>query len=317
MRRSTVLLAAFLAFVGSILVFNVMAGDATSLCDPGNDELPDGILDCRITKTTVDVATNTLLVEGSFCEAPPVLLGTAGGSMEPLTVLDSGEEFILADLDGHATSSTRLVLIECPCETCTIDVTLGTPGPTGPLGPTGPMGPSGHTGPQGPPGATGGQGHVGPTGPIGEPGPQFWLPQECPDGEYIAGFWYAGFEGITVHPICATLAEIQPGAGCLCFNDSSVPGRGIDYMPELLTPSNCWGNAISSLTLNGGRSSGAFWKASVSSSLHYGPFCEFQDTSIGVNKFIFPLTTAQWQNCLQVMLDSEMFALNDCPPDAP
>ena len=66
MRKPTVLLATFLAFVGLTFVFNSSANDVAWICDPANDEEPDGIFDCRVTKITVDDAAGTLLADGNF-----------------------------------------------------------------------------------------------------------------------------------------------------------------------------------------------------------------------------------------------------------
>jgi hypothetical protein len=141
------------------------------------------------------------------------------------------------------------------------------------------------------------------------------LPQECDDGEFVAGFWLAGFEVTVVNPICATLAEIQSGAPCPCFDGSSLPGRGIDYMPELLVDTICLGTGEDFLSLRGFRGEPPFiWSAGASIDTYYGPHCSIYDFTIDFNEYILPLTSAQLHTCLQIMLDSEMFALNDCPP---
>lgn len=282
-------------------------------CSPADDETDDLILDCTVAKATVDFASDTLLLQGNFCDEPRVLLGVAGGSVEPLTVLDSDAGFILSSLDGRTTSSTHLVLVECPCESCAVDVTLGRAGPTGPVGP---QGATGDAGGQGPSGATGPAGATGPTGPPAPPyyGPYFPVPLACPEGQFVFSFWTPGLESFAIQTYCARLDEIRPGAACPCFDSSMVPGQGIDYAPEVLTDAQCYSIADPEfLSLSGERADGSSWAASIGGTILGGPSCSFYDLSIDHSTRDTELTPAQNDTCRQVMLESEMFELNDCP----
>jgi hypothetical protein len=296
MQGNSASLLALAALTGSLSLSSVIA----------NDEAPDGILDCMVSKATVDFAAGTLLVEGIFCEDPRVLLGTAGGSTELLALLDHGERFLLADLGEHVTASTRIVMIECPCETCTVDVTLGTLGPTGPVGPQGTLGAMGEQGVTGPTGPTGIQ---GPSGPPGPQDPSLELPFTCEDGEYFAGIaWYGNPINMQVQPICATWDEIQPGARCPCFN-------GLDHRLEVLNEATCEAELPDLLSLIGRRpSTNLPWFVRAHRDENARAFCLIQDPTLHFQAYQSLLTEAQFETCMQVMLDSEMFALNDCPP---
>ena len=140
-----------------------------------------------------------MLLEGEFCESPIVRAGQTGGQFEELNVLDSGADFILVAADNVSDLQTCVVKVECPCETCTMEVTLGEltgpPGPTGPTGPPGETGPTGPTGPHGvdgatgatgPPGETGPPGAMGPTGPVGPTGS---IEGGCGPGTTRIGHW--------------------------------------------------------------------------------------------------------------------------------
>jgi hypothetical protein len=132
------------------------------------DEVPDAILDCNVTKVTTDLDSPvpTATFWGSFCENPTVSAGQTDGSMAPVLVLSYSDNHVTVDLTGNSDPMDQLYSIECPCETCDINVTIGA---VGPVGPTGPQGPQGK---QGPPGADGAAGPPGPTGPKGAQGKQ-------------------------------------------------------------------------------------------------------------------------------------------------
>jgi hypothetical protein len=134
------------------------------------DENPDLILDCEVSKACADLdgAIPTLTFFGTFCDFPQVTVGTEDGSFVPVLVLSSSESMITVDITGHTQDCTFVYRIECPCETCENDITIGSTGPTGPAGPPGPQGPQGKPGP---PGADGAPGPPGPPGPAGPPGP--------------------------------------------------------------------------------------------------------------------------------------------------
>ena len=140
---------------GSLLVVGLtstLGGEVTM----GGEEL-----ECSLAKATFGPGNSTLLLEGSFCEDPIVRAGQSGGQFAELTVLDSGFDFILVAADDVDEFQTCVIEVECPCETCVMEVAVGnqgsTPGPPGPTGPTGPAGPTG---------ATGATGATGPTGTV-------------------------------------------------------------------------------------------------------------------------------------------------------
>jgi len=163
--------------------------------DDGDDDedgdtgcaLDDPALTCSIAKAVVDTAKGTLVLKGSFCDDPAVYAGQSGGDFAELPIVFADDDEIKVKLGPIGALETCVVVVECPCQTCVIDVAVGTgggkqgpPGPTGPKGPTGATGPSGKgvpgpTGPKGPTGPTGpsgsGKGTPGPTGPTGPQGP--------------------------------------------------------------------------------------------------------------------------------------------------
>ena len=134
------------------------------ICD---DEQPDLILTCEVTKVTTDLDSPvpTATFWGTFCENPTVTAGQVDGTHVPVMVLSAGLNFVTVDLTGNSDPADVVFTMECPCDTCRCKLTIGAVGPTGP---TGPMGP---TGPQGPKGAPGAAGPIGPTGPTGPEGP--------------------------------------------------------------------------------------------------------------------------------------------------
>ena len=154
------------------------------ICD-GSDETPDLILDCDVTKVTTDLdaAIPTATFWGTFCEDPVVTAGQADGTRQPVMILASGMNFITVDLTGNDDAADVVFDIECPCETCAFNLTIGAVGPTGATGPQGPQGkvgppgadgadgPTGPTGPKGAKGADGADGAPGPQGPQGKEGP--------------------------------------------------------------------------------------------------------------------------------------------------
>lgn len=187
-----------LLLLGALLVLPAVGSTYDDeLCDPSNDEYSDVVLDCAATYATADESAGLLSLYGWFCDDPRVSLGVTGGSMEPLTVLSTDETSIVALLPAGIGAGSVLVLVDCPCGSCSVDVTLGLHGPTGPVGPRGPQG---DIGPAGPPGAIGATGATGPDGPVGAPGgagcwwdPSLPVPQECPAGSYAYALDPYGF----------------------------------------------------------------------------------------------------------------------------
>jgi len=160
------------------------------------DETFDGIADCFLAKATIDFVHGTLLIEGTICDIPELFVGLEGGDVTELNVIDSGEDFLLAELavtTGPA-AYVYLLIVECPCEVCSMDLTID---PWGPPGPPGPQGEGGIVGIPGPIGPSGPIGPTGPTGPSGkskgDPAIGYPFPMYCPDGEFVYGFDEDGF----------------------------------------------------------------------------------------------------------------------------
>jgi hypothetical protein len=153
------------------------------VCDDAMDDEVDDELGCFVTKVVVDLdAPASATLFGEFCPNPEVSVGQSDGSLQPRLILSNGDNFITVDITGNTDAMTQLYVVECPCQVCSTDVTIGTQGPTGPQGAQGkqgpqgaqgkqgPAGPQGPQGKQGPPGPTGPTGLKGPTGPTGPPG---------------------------------------------------------------------------------------------------------------------------------------------------
>jgi hypothetical protein len=124
-------------------------------CDAGHDDEGGDVQECRLVRATPDLSSGTLALEGNFCLDPMVSMGTTGGTLDPVEIFDSDAGFILADLSQHMVAGTAVVVVECPCADCAMDITLGTVGPTGPQGQQGITGPTGPQGIPGPPGEDG------------------------------------------------------------------------------------------------------------------------------------------------------------------
>ena len=139
---------------GSLKVREITTTHGGTVID-GDDDLK-----CEIAKATL-VDADSVILEGDFCADPDVSAGQAGGDFLPVTITGSGPNSIDLDLpSGIGPLETCVVRVVCPCDTCKIDLTLGsgTPGPPGPPGATGPTGSKGATGATGAKGATGTKG---------------------------------------------------------------------------------------------------------------------------------------------------------------
>lgn len=135
------------------------------VCDD-EDEAGDVVLDCFVSKVTQDHESEipTATFWGTFCENPVVAAGQLDGSVQPVLVLSSATGFITVDLTGNDDPADTQFYIDCPCELCDLNLTVGAAGSDGAPGVTGP------TGATGPPGPTGPKGFDGPPGPTGPPG---------------------------------------------------------------------------------------------------------------------------------------------------
>ena len=300
------------------------------------DEDFDGIADCFLSKATIDFVAGTILIEGTICESPEVYIGIEGGEVLELTVLDSGEDFLLADLAGMTGPATCIVIVDCPCEVCSMDVTIGTQGPTGPVGPQGEQGKVGPPGPPGPPGPTGPTGATGPAGKSGKGGKGggIPLPQTCPSGEFVFGFNDEG------EILCATPAGGGDGgdggdggqpAVCPCFDDSAIEGQGIDWDVQQLFagdpvfPLGCATSFIPfAYQLSGSReatgASGNGWRGNAGfDAAGGGPFtfnqCWLEDEFYGISLPLTQISNEEVDACITVLLESEFYALHDCPPE--
>ena len=139
------------------------------ICD---DEASAGLtLDCDVTKVTTDLDSGpSATFWGMFCDNPAVSAGQTDGSSTPVMILSAGTSFITVDLTGNDDAADVVFTIECPCETCLTQVTIGAVGPTGEQGDQGKIGPPGADGAQGDQGKAGPPGPPGPTGPTGPAG---------------------------------------------------------------------------------------------------------------------------------------------------
>jgi hypothetical protein len=292
------------------------------------DETFDGIADCFLSKATIDFVAGTILIEGTICDSPDVFIGVEGGDVVELNVLDSGEDFVLADLAGMTGPATCIVIVDCPCEVCSMDVTIGAQGPTGP---TGPQGVQGKVGPPGPPGPTGPQGPVGPTGPPGKStknGPKgggIPLPQACPAGQYVYGFNDAG------EILCSTPAGNGDGGGgdggapvCPCFDDSQIMGVGIDWDVQVLVDGmdpdfvfGCLDLLPDAIQVRGTRTlvdDGAGFVNNVV----FAPTlpqnqCFHIDEVYGLDLGQAGITNGETQACMDIALNSDLYSVNNCP----
>jgi hypothetical protein len=290
------------------------------------DESFDGIADCFLSKATIDFVAGTIMIEGTICDSPDVFIGVQGGDVLELTVLDSGDNFVLADLAGMTGPATCIVIVDCPCEICSMDVTIGAQGPTGPVGP---QGVQGKVGPPGPPGPTGPTGPQGPTGPPGKngsgkgKGAGIPLPQACPDGQYVYGFNADG------EILCSTPAgggDGGDGGGlpCTCYDGSDVQGIGIDFDVQVLLEAGdpdyvagCFDGLPDALQLRGSRSlaaDGAGWVANaVRAPILPSSQCLFRDETYAINNGLSGIDDTEVDECLAILEASVMFATNGCP----
>jgi hypothetical protein len=284
------------------------------------DETFDGIADCFLSKATIDFVSGTMLIEGTICDSPDVLIGVEGGDVVELNVLDSGENFVLVDLAGMTGPATCIVIVDCPCEICSMDVTIGAQGPTGPAGP---QGVQGKQGPPGPPGEPGPPGPPGPTGPPGKSGKGkgagIPLPQACPDGEFVYGFNDDG------EILCAVPGA--PGSGtnaasCPCFDDSDIMGQGIDWDVQVLqagdtVPLACL-DVSPAIQLKGTRNGSDV--SEWSNNAVFAPIlpsnqCYHRDALYGIDLGQSGISDEECQACVDIILNSQMYLLNHCPAD--
>jgi hypothetical protein len=290
------------------------------------DETFDGIADCFLAKATIDFVAGTIMIEGTICDSPDVFIGVEGGDVVELNVLDSGDNFVLADLGGMTGPATCIVIVECPCEICSLDVTIGAQGPTGPPGP---QGVQGKVGPPGPPGPTGPTGPMGPTGPPGKggkgKGSAIPLPQACPAGEFVYGFDANG------NILCAVPAGGGDGGGdgggvaeCPCFDDSDVMGVGIDWDVQVLVDGQdpdyvfgCLDMLPDAIQLRGTRtlvSDGAGWvNNAVFAPILPQNQCFHRDEVYSLDLGQAGITNEETQACVDIILLSSFYATNNCP----
>jgi hypothetical protein len=287
------------------------------------DESFDGIADCFLSKATIDFVAGTIMIEGTICDSPDVFIGVQGGDVLELTVLDSGDNFVLADLAGMTGPATCIVIVDCPCEVCSMDVTIGAQGPTGPVGP---QGVQGKVGPPGPPGPTGATGPMGPTGPAGKSGKGgkgagIPLPQACPAGQYVYGFDAGG------NILCSTPAGGGDGGGdggaftCPCYDDSDVMGVGIDFDAQVLLDGTavlvgCLDFLPDAMQLTGtrdGSDTSQWTNNAVKAPLTPTNQCYHIDLLYGLDLGQSSIAVEEVDACLVIIAGSTMYALNGCP----
>jgi hypothetical protein len=287
-----------------------------------SDEDFDGISDCVLAKASVDLESGTILLEGRICDAPSIAIAVPGGTFEPLEIISSDETSILALLGDNTGPATCVIIVDCPCEVCTMDVAIGGTGGGG-TGPTGPPGETGDPGPPGPPGDDGDTGATGPTGPPGKgskgKGSGIPLPQLCPDGQFVFGFSPTG------EILCASPDSGGDGGqpDCPCFDASGDAAMGIDFMSQAFSDADCTDGFLpDALQLAGSRDgSGNIGPGDPTSwiaSAQKPPFgatvqCSLIDNSFDRNNVAVGITEEDYDVCVAIMVNSQMFLQNACP----
>jgi len=287
------------------------------------DESFDGIADCFLSKATIDFVGGTIMIEGAICDSPQVFIGVQGGDVMELNVLDSGANFVLADLAGMTGPATCIVIVDCPCEICSMDVTIGAQGPTGPPGPQGIQGKIGPPGPPGPTGATGPQGPTGPPGKSGKggKGAGIPLPQACPAGQYVYGFDDGG------NILCSTPAGGGDGGGdggaatCPCYDSSDTMGVGIDFDAQVLLNGetitvSCLDLLPDAIQLKGTRqgTDATEWTCNAAvAGVTTTTQCYLVDLLYGLDLGQSNISPDEFDACMAVIAGSSMFSMNGCP----
>jgi len=291
------------------------------ICDAMTDEHPDVVTTCRLAYAVEDSPVGLLELSGSFCDAPDVFAGVAGGVLAPLVVLSHDATTVVAEIPDNIGDTTTLILVECPCRVCTMDVTLGHPGPTGPQGPPGlpgPPGPTGPTGPTGPPGEGGGD--RGTEHP-GLGWPLLPIPQRCPLGQFAYGLDYNG-RLLCLDPAGGSGGDGGAVAECPCFDSSDLQCWGVDFMAQELLEPFCLDALPDALLLAGSRGpdTGADWTDPNAWIAHAAmpPIaapnqCGLVDNTFGITISMTNITDEEVQGCVQLLAESQMFALNGCP----
>jgi hypothetical protein len=292
-------------------------GGDDELCDTDADEA--GELECFVSYAQVDVDAGIIWLSGMFCDNPEVFVGTPGGDFAPVVVLDATGDSVHAEFPAGGPASC-VVLVDCPCEVCGIDVTTGIQGPTGPPGANGADGPPGADGADGPPGPPGPTGPTGPPGKGGKgKGGGIPLPQQCPEGGAVIGFTPEGI-------IKCTGDDPPPDpTECPCYDDSDIQGQGIDWMAQVFPDAGCLDFLPDAVQLFGSRDgsgpgdgSGAQdWISNAAFAIITGADqCFHLDNAFGIDNGAV-IETDEVQGCLDISLASQMYALNACPPPAP
>ena len=127
----------------------------------------------------------------------------------------------------------------------------------------------------------------------------------------------------------AILTDGTPRGGCVymfddivpcpCFDASAVEGRGIDFMSQVLPDAGCTDFLPDAIQLLGTRDGSGTPPQEWSANASIPPFtstiqCLFRDTLFGIDNSTANITLEEQQACIDVLLNSRMFKLNDCPP---
>lgn len=331
-------------------IIGLPVGGDDEACEEAVNNLDEGVpestLHCWIACAHVDLISGIVQISGSFCADPNVYAGQENGEIAPCQVLTSDNDTIHADCPGLDHPGSCVLAVECPCEVCTLDVTVGAVGPTGPggaVGPPGPPGPPGAQGPQGVPGppgppgakgatgatgangangATGATGPAGPTGPTGPPGKGtksggIPVPQKCPEGEVMTGFHDDGTIQCT-----GEVGTTSPGVPCPCFNNSDVQGVGIDWMTQILPDAVCTDLLPDAVQLSGTRDgSGSLAQEWTTNAAPAGitptTQCYHIDAAFGIDNGMSNISNDEYESCLAILLASDFYDVNNCPPPSP
>ena len=125
-----------------------------------------------IDSAAADAALVNLTLHGSHFSAVRHLTLTLSGVPQPLPIVSSSDQVLVALLPPAIMPGTYLVTLGSdPGNQDDFFVTLGSAGPTGATGPAGPQGATGAIGPTGAKGDTGASGPTGPKGDTGATGP--------------------------------------------------------------------------------------------------------------------------------------------------
>ena len=117
-------------------------------------------------------------------------------------------------------------------------------------------------------------------------------------------------------------SEPPPAIPCPCYDASMVQGQGIDFMTQVFPDAACIDQLPDAVQLAGSRDGSGnqvgdpqAWIANAV----FAPIlpfnqCFFIDNLFGINNSMIDISDEEVQACIDILLASQMFILNDCPP---